>query len=283
MATVEGMKAWFNGELLESPDERAVSVLDHGIVVGDGVFETVAVVDGRPFALTRHLDRLVNSAEGLGIGTPDLAAVRAGVAATVEGQEIPFGRTRITVTSGPGPLGSPRGSGPLTLTVVTEPCDQPPPVSALATVPWVRNERGALAGLKTTSYAENAKMVEFARARGASEAVMANTVGQLCEGTGSNVMYVLDGRLVTPTLASGCLAGITRALALEWLSEEFEVVERDAPLDVLFEADEVMLLGTTRMIQVIERVDDRQLPAPGPVTTHARQIWDARMADDLDP
>jgi len=277
------MKAWINGRVLESPHDPAISVLDHGLVVGDGVFETIAIIDDRPFAPTRHLDRLVRSAEGLGLGRPDVEAVREGIGRTATGQDLPFGRIRITVTSGPGPLGSPRGGGELTHIVVTEPCERPPEVSVVATVPWARNDRGALTGLKTTSYAENAKMVEYARARGASEAVMANTRGQLCEGTGSNVMYVLDGQVVTPTLESGCLAGITRALALEWLGEDLDVVEHDAPLEVLFDADEVMLVGTTRTIQAISRVDDREVPAPGPVTRRAQQIWRRREAESMDP
>lgn len=277
------MKAWVDGELLESPQDRVITVLDHGLVVGDGVFETVAVVEGQPFALTRHLERLARSAEGLGIGRPDLAALREGVAATVAGQELPFGRCRMTVTSGQGPLGSPRGGGPHTVIVVTEPAERPPEVSTIATVPWVRNERGALAGLKTTSYAENARMVEYAIQRGASEAVMANTRGELCEGTGSNVMYVEQGRIVTPTLGSGCLAGITRALALEWLSTDLDVVEKDAPLDVLASADEVMLVGTTRNIQAISKVDGRELPAPGPVTRVAQDIWAREQAKNSDP
>jgi len=277
------MKAWVDGRLLESPRDRALSVLDHGLVVGDGVFETAAVIDGQPFALTRHLDRLVRSAEGLGLARPDVDAVREGVAATMSGQELPFGRIRITVTSGPGPLGSPRGDAGLTHVVVTEPAERPGPVSSIVTVPWTRNERGALAGLKTTSYAENAKMVEYARARGASEAVMANTRGHLCEGTGSNIMYVLDGRLVTPTLESGCLAGITRALAIEWLAGEIDVVEADAPLEVLFEAEEVILVGTTRTVQAISRVDDRELPAPGPITRRAQEIWRVKEAESPDP
>ena len=277
------MKVWLNGKVLDSPRDPAVNALDHGVVVGDGVFETVAVMDDRTFALTRHLERLARSAEGLGIGRPDLDAVRDGVAATLEGQELAFGRTRITVTSGEGPLGSPRGDGPQTVIVVTEPAARPGPVSRIATVPWARNERGALAGLKTTSYAENALMVEHARARGASEAVMANTRGELCEGTGSNIMYALDGQLVTPTLDSGCLAGVTRALAIEWLGTELDVVERDAPLEVLQEADEVILLGTTRNVQAIERVDDRELPAPGPLTRAAQEIWARKQAERIDP
>lgn len=277
------MKAWLDGEVLESPERAAVSVLDHGLVVGDGVFETIAVVDGRPFAPTAHLLRLAKSAEGLGIGAPDLDLLREGIAATLVGQDLTFGRIRITVTSGIGPLGSPRGAGPLTHVVVTEPAERPPAVSSIVTVPWTRNERGALVGLKTTSYAENALMVEYAKARGASEAIMANSRGDLCEGTGSNIFYVVDGQLVTPTLASGCLAGVTRALALRWLADELDVVERDAPIEVLRDADEVILVGTTRNIQAIGRVDDCELEAPGPVTRQAQQIWERRIVEDADP
>ncbi|MBW9211627.1 aminotransferase class IV [Mumia sp. zg.B21] len=277
------MRAWINGRTLESPHEPALGVLDHGLVVGDGVFETIKVVDGVPFALTRHLERLARSAGGLGIGEPDLDLVRRGVEATVEGQTIPFGRIRITVTSGPGPLGSPRGDQGQTLVVVTEPSTPPPATTAIATVPWARNERGALSGLKTTSYAENALMVEHALRHGASEAVMANTAGLLCEGTGSCIFYVLDGQLVTPTLESGCLAGVTRALVLEWCRDEIDVVERDEPIAVLQRADEVFLAGTTRDVQGIHRVDDRELPAPGPVTALAAKIFARRSAETVDP
>ncbi|MCK5891194.1 aminotransferase class IV [Aeromicrobium sp.] len=267
------MRVWIDGRVLESPHERAVSVLDHGLVVGDGVFETIKVEHGRPFALTPHLDRLGRSAVGLGIGEPDLDAIRSGVASTLDGQELPFGRIRITVTSGPGPLGSPRGDGPQTSVVVTEPCDRPPPVSRVVTVPWPRNERGALAGLKTTSYGENALMVEAARARGASEAIMPNTRGEVCEGTGSNLVYVLDGRVVTPTLSAGPLAGVTRGILLAWADGELEIHEEDHPIEVLGAAEEVMLVGTTRDVQAVERVDDRELAAPGPLTRRLQEIW----------
>jgi branched-chain amino acid aminotransferase len=277
------MRTWVDGRVLQSPDEPAISALDHGMIVGDGVFETVKIEDDQPFALTRHLDRLVRSATGLGIGEPDLGAVRDGIAATMDGQKISFGRIRVTVTSGPGPLGSPRGSGRLTHTVVSEPCERPPSVSSIVTVPWPRNERGALTGLKTTSYAENALMVEHARARGASEAVMPNTRGELCEGTGSNIMYVVGDRLVTPTLAAGPLAGVTRALVLQWCAGEIDVVEQDAPIDVLQDADEVILVGTTRDVQAIARVDDRELAAPGPVTRRAQEIWAREASKDVDP
>jgi branched-chain amino acid aminotransferase len=277
------MKTWLNGRLLESPDEAAISALDHGIIVGDGVFETVKVELDQPFALTRHLDRLVRSAEGLGIGTPDVGAIREGIAATLDGQSLPFGRIRVTVTSGHGPLGSPRGNHGQTTVVIAEPSERPPSISQIATVPWTRNEHGALKGLKTTSYAENALMVEYALAHGASEAVMANTVGQLCEGTGANIMYVIGDQLVTPTLDAGPLAGVTRALVLEWCAGELDVVERDAPIEVLQTADEVILVGTTRDVQGISKVDDREVAAPGPITVKAQEIWAREAAKGMDP
>ncbi len=130
----------------------------------------------------------------------------------------------------------------------------------MATVAWPRNERGAVAGLKTTSYAENVVALAEAKRRGATEAVLPNTQGHLCEGTGSNVFYVVDGDLRTPTLASGCLAGVTRDLVLEWCGAR----EVDEPLEVVERASEVFLTSTTRDVQGVSRWDDRDLPAPGP-------------------
>ena len=97
------------------------------------------------------------------------------------------------------------------------------PTAKVVVVPWTRNERAATAGLKTTSYADNVVALAHAKARGATEALLMNTAGLLCEGTGSNVFVVLDGELVTPPLSSGCLAGVTRALVIEWTG----AVERD--------------------------------------------------------
>ena len=142
----------------------------------------------------------------------------------------------------------------------------------MATVPWPRNERGALAGLKTTSYAENVVALAEARRRGATEAIFANLAGHLCEGTGSNVFYVVDGELRTPTLASGCLAGVTRGLVLEWVGGR----EVDEPIEVVDRASEVFLASTTRDVQGVTRWDERDLPAPGPVTADALATWRRR-------
>ena len=265
------MRAWINGQLLSDPNAPAVSVDDHGLTVGDGVFEAIKVVDGRPFALTRHLDRLGRSAAGLGLPTVDVAAVREGVEAVLEGEPMPLGRIRITYTAGRAPLGSPRVGGEPTLVVAASSMDPASETTIVVTVPWPRNERGALAGLKTTSYAENVIALAEARRRGATEAIFANLAGHLCEGTGSNVFYVVDGELRTPTLASGCLAGVTRALVLEWCGG----VEVDEPIEVVDQASEIFLASTTRDVQPVSRWDDRVLDVPGPLTKAAQQAWHA--------
>ncbi len=273
------MRAWVNGKLLDDVRTAALPVTDHGLTVGDGVFETVKVVAGQPFALTRHLARLARSAKGLGLEKPDEHRVRRAVAAVLEGQQLRLGKLRITWTAGAGPMGSGRGSGDPTLVVVADALEPAAPDVRVVTAPWVRNERGALAGLKTTSYAENVVALAYAHERGASEALFANSRGDLCEGTGSNVLYVVDGELRTPSLSSGCLAGVSRALVLEWCGGR----EVDEPLDVLGRAEEVMLVGTTRDVQPVSAVDGRKLPTPGPVTARCMQVWDARASEHPDP
>ncbi|USQ87264.1 aminodeoxychorismate lyase [Streptomyces phaeoluteigriseus] len=273
------MKIWLDGGLQDMESAR-VSVFDHGLTVGDGVFETVKAVGGRTFALTRHLDRLTRSARGLGLPEPDHAEVRRACAAVLDANPMPLGRLRITYTGGRGPLGSDRGEHGPTLVVALGDTSRRPDSTATITVPWTRNERGALTGLKTTSYAENVVALARAHRHGASEALFGNTVGQLCEGTGSNVFVVLDGEIHTPPLASGCLAGITRELTVDWTGAK----ETDLPLDVLERADEVFLTSTLRDVQAVHRVDDRELPGTaGPVTAKAMRIFAERAGDDLDP
>jgi branched-chain amino acid aminotransferase len=273
------MRTWVNGTVVEA-DEALVSVFDHGLTVGDGVFETTKVVGGVPFALTRHLTRLADSARGLGLPDPDLDLVRHAIEDVLRENDLrePL-RLRVTYTGGTSPLGSDRGTAGPTLVVAVAPLHPWPETTALAIVPWPRNERAATAGLKTTSYADNVVALAYAKHRGAAEAVMANTAGQLCEGTGSNVFVVLDGELVTPPLRAGCLAGVTRALVLEWVGAR----EQDLPMSVLDEAPEVFITSSTRDVQGVHGVGDRQLTAPGPVTSRAAAVFAERAAASNDP
>jgi branched-chain amino acid aminotransferase len=156
----------------------------------------------------------------------------------------------------------------------------PAPSVDVTTVPWARNEKGALSGLKTTSYGENVRALAYAGEHGGSEAIFANTAGDLCEGTGANVFVVSAGRLLTPPLSSGCLAGVTRSLVIEWSG----ATEQDLPLSALAEADEAFLTGTTRDVQPIRSADGRALPAaPGPITRKAAEVFAMRAGESPDP
>ncbi|MCY7373820.1 MAG: aminotransferase class IV [Spirochaetaceae bacterium] len=274
------MKAWVNGAVVDE-SEATVSAFDHGITVGDGVFETAKVVGGVPFALTRHLTRLAASAYGLGLEAPDNTDLRRAVAETLaanaEHHSGPL-RLRITLTGGTAPLGSDRGGAGPTLLVAMAPMAPWPPSARLVLVPWTRNEKSATAGLKTTSYAENVVALAHAKAQGGAEAVFANTAGNLCEGTGSNIFLVLGGEVVTPPLSSGCLAGVTRALLLEWA----DVVERDVPVGALLDADEVFLTSSTRDVQAVHAIGDHEIE-PGPVTGLLAAEFARRTAADVDP
>jgi branched-chain amino acid aminotransferase len=278
------MQVCVNGEL-GAADRLRISPLDHGLLVGDGVFETLRVYGGIPFAWTRHLQRLARSAAGLGLELPEVATLREQAEAVLGANALTEARLRITITGGPAPLGSERAAVPSTVVVAASALTPWPPTADVVTVPWPRNERGATAGLKTISYAENVRALAFAHERGAGEAVFANTRGALCEATGSNVFLVRDGGLVTPPEASGCLLGVTRALVLELAGTlGVDAGEPDLPLDAIAAADEAFLSSTTREVQAIAHVDGAALPvAPGPVTARLADAFTALVARDLDP
>ena len=276
-------RVWVNGDLVE-PAQPSVSALDHGVTVGDGVFETAKLTGGRPFALTRHHRRLERSARGLGLPPLDLALLDKGISAVLDGEPIEFGRLRYSVTGGLGPLGSDRDDEALTYIVLAAP--QPPnPVSGkISVVPWARNERSAVVGLKTTSYAENVVALARAKQAGAVEAIFGNTRGELCEGTGSNVFIVVDGVVLTPPPESGLLRGITRELVIEWgRAAGVEVREETLPLDVLDTADEVFITSSTKDILPVHAVDDRELSSERPVTTGLQEVFRTNGEADLDP
>lgn len=271
------MWSWINGTLAPL-SQGTVAITDHGFTVGDGVFETLKIERGVAIALTRHLRRLARSAAGLGLPEPDVDLVREAVGKVCAAEPYELGVLRITYTSGPGPLGSMRGDEGCTLAVVSMPGKRWPDSTKVHVSAWPRNERSPLTGLKTTSYAENAVALAQAQRLGASEAVMGNLAGQLCEGTGSNVFLVLDGTVVTPPLASGCLAGVTRGMVLDW----FDVEERSLPLEALQYADEVFLTSCTRDVHPVHAVDDRALDA-WPLTTGLRRSFLDLCARNPDP
>lgn len=303
---LEGVRVWVDGRLGDPAEASAggvgVRALDHGVTVGDGVFETAKVVDGVPFALDRHHDRMDRSLAGIGLAPLDRDRMNEGIQAVLGMGGMAFGRLRCTVTAGVGPLGSDRLPGAATYVVSAMEVERPGPTTTVAVVPWTRNERSALTGVKSTSYADNVVALAAAKEHGHTEALMGNTSGMLCEGTGSNVFVVVDGVVRTPSLTSGPLAGITRALTMQWLREDgVEVVEEELPLAVLAEADEVWITSSTRDVAVITHVDvvppvtllngvqigvpdlqPRDLPH-GPLGRRAQEVFARRSTEEPNP
>ncbi len=282
------MKVWLGnggaGQLMDAA-QAGVSVFDHGLTVADGVFETLKVLEGAPLAMSRHLARLDRSAAVLGLPLPDHAMVRAAVSEVIaaNADAAALGRLRITLTAGAGPLGSDRGASEggsrATLIVALAPMAPWPDTTSAVLVPWVRNERSAIAGAKSTSYAENVVALAWAKERNFSEGLFLNTVGQVCEGTGTNVFAAIDGELLTPPLSSGALAGITRELVLEWCGAR----ERHLSHSELEEADEVFLTSSTRDVHPVMQLGDRAWDRVGPLTAAARAAFAEGMGRQIDP
>jgi branched-chain amino acid aminotransferase len=273
------LRIWLNGRLYDDPHQAMIAGTDHGLVVGAGVFETLKVTERGAFAVRRHLNRLSRSAAALHLPAPDHGQIREAIETVLDGRGFPLGKLRITYTGGRGPMGSEAAYGPPTLIAALAPADAAAPLASIVTAPWTRNERGALAGVKSISYAENVRALGYAVEREASEAILLNTAGHVCEGTGSNIFLVFGGAVVTPPLSSGPLAGVTRELIMEWSSVE----ERDVTLDEAKGADEVFLSSSMRNIQGIERWDDQIFGTMRPVTDALAINFTERSEADPDP
>jgi branched-chain amino acid aminotransferase len=279
------VKIWVDGALVDEREAR-ISPLDHGVTVGDGVFETVRVYAGVPFAWTRHDERIRRSADALGIDvlpSPTLRdAVRDVLAAN--GLARADARVRVTITAGEGPPGSAAAFGKPVTFVVATPLVALPPTVAVVLAPWTRNPGDALAGLKTTSYAGNVRALAYAAARGAGEALFCDTAGRLCEATGSNLFVVRDDVLSTPGPDTGCLLGVTRALLLELApAVGLRVEDADLVPDDLLAADEVFLSSTVREVQLVDRIDGRQLVARGDASKRLAAAFAELVMTNPDP
>jgi len=284
---------WVNDELVPVTQAK-VSVLDHGFTVADGVFETLLVLDGEVFARDLHLKRFAKSAAGLGIALPDVTKLNSAIDQVLSAHEaMDFGRLRVTVTSGSGPLGSDRTNAEPTLVVSISAQDKWPDSTSVLLVPWTRNEDSPLAGLKTTSYAENAYALEAAKSRGFSEALFCDTSKRLSEGTGSNVFLVSNGVVITPSDASGLLRGVTRDLVITWARESgIEIEERDVSPGELWDAQELFLTSSTRDVQPITQLasldsalqlDSHRTLEIGAVTLKLATIFKQQRAKNMNP
>ena len=273
------LRIWLDGAVYDDPSEAMIAGNDHGLLVGDGVFETLKVTAQGAFAVQRHLNRLSRSAAALHLPPPDHGRIREAIDAVVDSRDFPRGKLRITYTGGRGPLGSEAAYGPPTLLAALAPADRAAPITSIVTAPWTRNERGALAGVKSISYAENVRTLGYAAEKEASEAIFLNTAGHVCEGTGTNIFLVFGDTVVTPPLSSGPLAGITRELIMEWS----QVEERDLTVEEAKRADEVFITSSMRDVQGIERWDDLIFSPARQITEAVATGFAERSEADLDP
>ena len=268
---------WFGSNVsggLQADDADLIGAANRGYTVGQGVFETVIVRQGQPFFLDRHLERLGQSASISRLPQPNIALIRTAIELTIEANLLAIGdlgRLRVTYTAGES------SNAPTILVTCTQ---QPPwPVTTSAiTVQWVRNERSAITGAKSTSYAENVIALDFAHERSASEAIFANGAGNLCEGATSNVFVVIDGEVLTPPLSSGCLPGVTRGLVIEW----FGAQERDIEFTSLDQVSELFLTSTTRGVHPVTKLDERVL-AVGDITRRLQSEFLQRISSHPNP
>lgn len=263
-----------NGNITDSRD-AALSVLDRGFLLGDGVFETLRICAGKPFGLRDHLDRLADACERTGIRLDSRLEAIAGSEverAVASGLHDAF--MRITVSRGSGlGLGADPGASTLVTLIDALPLLDARWYSAgmeVVVAPGRRNEFAVTAGIKTTAYLESVIAFRAAAIQNADDALFLDTRGHLSEATASNLFIVRDGSLHTPPLSCGALPGITRANVMRIARSLGIDVSAEQPLElqVLETADEMFLTSSVREIVPVvscagSRIGDGQ---PGVVT-----------------
>lgn len=264
---MNGHPFWSNGSI--HPASTSIARADdQGLLLGDGLFETLVARERRPLFLERHLRRLRRGIDALEIvGTSDDEAIRRGIDELVESSGLVDSRVRITITPGPGPSPRERGDSPLTMITIA-PLAPAPSSVALCTVDWIRNERSPLAGIKSSSWGDNAMILRHATAKGFDNAILCDSTGRLSECTTSNVFLVIDGEILTPSLDSGCLPGIIR----EVLIESGTAIERDLHPSDLHDATEVFITSSTTDVVPVARIDEIDFDVDGPFTLLARSV-----------
>src|SRR5208283_163793 len=270
------MKIYIDGKYFSERDAK-ISVFDHGLLYGDGIFEGIRAYNGRVFKLKEHLDRLFFSAKSILLQIPlSHAGLMAAVIETCRRNRLRDGYIRLVVTRGPGTLGlNPnRCKDPSVIIIAGKIQLYPPELyqkgMEIITVPTVRNLHSALnPAIKSLNYLNNIMAKIAANNAGCEEAIMLNAEGFVSECTGDNIFIVAGGQLLTPPLAAGALHGITRQVVMELAGESgIKIAEPNLTRYDLFNADECFLTGTGAEIVPIVKVDGRVIGngKPGPLT-----------------
>ncbi len=271
------------------PEQAKVSVFDHGYLYGDGVFEGIRAYGGRVFKLDEHVNRLYRSADFLLLPIPvSKAAMAEAVLETCRRSGIRDGYIRVVVSRGEGDLGlDPRKCPVATVVIIADDISIYPEELyrqglRAATAATRRNSRDALPPqVKSLNYLNNILAKLEANRMGLPEMIMRSPEGYVVEGTSDNLFIVVGGRLVTPPVYLGALAGITRAVVMD-LADEMGIPVGEEPFGIfeLYSADECFLTGTAAEVIPLVEVDERKIAggAPGPITMRLIEAFRKRTA-----
>ena len=271
--------------------EAKISVYDHGLLYGDGVFEGIRAYHGIVFKLKEHIDRLYKSAHPIFLKIPlTKAELTEAVLETLKKNNLTNGYIRLVVTRGVGDLGlDPRKCPKATIIIITEPLLQLHSAEKVENgintiITWVKRNPvdAATHEMKSLNYLNSILGKIEANNVGADEAICLDKTGYVCEGVGENIFIVRDGKLYTPPISSGALDGITRALIIRLAKKlGIEVTERNITPNELFTADEVFFTGTAAEVAPIREVNKRVIGTgkPGPVTKRIMREFEKATKD----
>jgi len=277
------MQVFLDDRLVDEAEAK-VSVYDHGFLYGDGVYETMRVYDGVVFKLEEHIGRLERSASLILLQIPDRRTIAAAVYGTVEANGLRDAYVRVTLTRGRGPIGlDPALCRKPTLVVIAEqfrpyPEDLYQQGVRLVISPVLRNNiRSINPKIKSLNFLNNIMAKVDARDRGAYEAIMLNNEGYITEGTISNIFFVREGVVCTPSAAAGILDGITRDIVMGLAGDSGLRVSEGlfVPAD-LFSATEVFFTNTTAEIMPVASVEEVAYPV-GTIAGKLRLLYRAEV------
>jgi branched-chain amino acid aminotransferase len=276
LQSIEAMKIYIDGKYYDQKNAK-ISVFDHGLLYGDGIFEGIRAYHGRVFKLVEHVERLFCSAKSILLKIPlTPEQVARAVVETCRKNKLQDGYIRLVVTRGVGSLGlNPHKCAKGSVIIIADkiqlyPAELYQRGLDLVTVPTTRNLHSALnPAIKSLNYLNNIMAKIEAINSGCEEAIMLNAEGYVAECTGDNIFMVKGGQLLTPPLSAGALYGITRGVVMELARQnDMAVSEPNLTRHDLFNADECFLTGTGAEIIAVVKIDGRVIGAgkPGPVT-----------------
>jgi branched-chain amino acid aminotransferase len=283
-------KVYIGGKLYDKSEAR-ISVFDHGLLYGDGVFEGIRAYSGRVFRLRQHVDRLYESAQGIYLQIPiSREEMAAAIRDTLAVNKLSDAYIRVVVTRGAGSLGlDPRKTTDPQVIIITDHISLYPEELyehglKIITAATTRNHPNAVnPRIKSLNYLNNILGKIEATQAGCLEALMLNHKGEVAECTGDNIFVAQRGQLHTPTIDSGILEGITRGAVIELArAAGYTVIERTMDRLDVFKAEECFLTGTAAELIPVVECDGRVIGSgrPGPITRELRQRFQALVREE---